>query len=457
MRHVQLRSTSDRGSGGDDERGSIIVVLAVILVVVTLSSLLAVRVIGNDQIIMGRQAAYTGLSAADAGLSDALFRLDQGGADTPSDGVMCLNATDPSDSDCISQTNLPAQLSGVSYVARTVPAGTSPANATEWVVQAIGTAQDGMRGAVQETLTRTPQYPFALFGKKSLSFTGNTTGNFGTFNPGPYSSSRFEMCPSTATNPPCLSIGSDGSLTCSGPSPASVQGIYFNTGSGGGSQSCGTSQSQNTNYNVPEPYPPSGNYTCPMGGTMGSTYDSAGTTDHEYISGGTYVCTSPISIAGDLYVTPGTGPVLLYVMLPQSQNTASTAFLQVATDSQINTFISYADMQSGGPQPSDTLPDPTQFQLFSNSVGDLTVNGSHGFVYGGVIDAPEASLTANGCQSYIFGAAIINTYTCHGGPNLGLFYDTQLSSFWGAWQVSSFQQINPASVCIPDPNTGVSC
>lgn len=434
-----------RGRGDDD--GSILVVLAVILVVVTLSSLLAARVISNDQVIGARQAAYTGVSAADAGLSDALFRLDQGTADAPTTGVMCLNALNPSDPNCDVQAGSSTpQLQGVSYVARTVPAETPPASATEWVVQAVGTVQDGMRGAVQETLTRSAKYPFALFGKTSLSFNGNTTGNFGTFTPGPNSEGNFGRCPSTATSTPCLLIGSDGTLSCSGPSPLSVQGVYYNTGSGGGKNACGTPSSQNTTYNVPDPAPPAGNYTC---GPFVSPVGSGASPPVDQVSGGTYVCTSPVTITGVLAVAPGTGPVQLYIMLPQSSNTASTTFMEVATDSQVNTTITYADMAGGGPQPSDTLPDPTLFQVYTNSVGVLDVNGSHGFVMGGIIDAPEASMTLNSCQSYIFGAAVINTYTCNGGPNLGIYYDSQLKSLYGAWQVSAYQQINPSSVSIP--------
>lgn len=434
-----------------DERGSLIVALSVIMILVLLSSLIFVRVIGNDQIIMARQNAFAGVSGADAGLSDALFQLDQGNTG-PTGDMICLNALDPSDPNCTIETSASTpQLNGISYVARLASSGSLAGQA--WTVQAVGNAQTGMKGAVQETLTRAPEFPFALFGKKSLNFTGNTLGNFGTFTPGLMSSSNFTVCPSGATNPPCLYIGSDGSVSCTPQqSPLSVTGVYYNTGSGGGSDSCGTPQSQNTLYNVPTPtapVAPSGvTYTCPDNGQLGTGYS------YPTIAPGTYVCTSPIQISGTLTVgssATDTNPVKIYVILGGSgaANTSSTAFAQIATDSQINTSITYADMSSGGPTSSDTLPDPELFQLYSNSIGLLTVNGAHGFVYGGILDAPEASITTNGCKSYFFGAAIINTYNCQGGPNLGIYYDSALSHYYGSWQVSNYQQINPSSVTIP--------
>ena len=451
MRRLHRRLTAmlrvlGRGRADCDERGSLVVVLTVILIVVMLSSMLLVKVVGNQEIVTARQSAYTGVTTADAGLSDALFRLDQP-ADLPASGMMCLNALNPADTKCTIQASASTpQIQGISYVARTVPAGTAPAAATEWQVQAIGNASTGMKGAVQETLTRTALYPFALFGKESLTFNGNTSGSdFGTFTPG---SGTVNYCSDTATNPPCLEIGSDGSISCTGGSPASIESIYYNTGSGGGSSGCGTSVSKNTTYNVPvptAPTPPSGApaYSCPNNGQLGS---GVGYPD---ISPGIYVCNSEVTIDGSLTVSPATSPVQLYIMLPSGSNTVSSSFLNVYAGSSINTTLAYSAMPLSGSS-SSQLPDSTLFQLFTNSIGNLTVNGNHGFVYGGVLNAPEATLTTNGCKSYFFGAAIINTYTCNGGPNLGFYYDSALSQYYGNWQVSDFEQINPSSVCIPD-------
>lgn len=434
----------------EDERGSLFIAVTVIMVVVLLSSVLFLRVLGNTEVVVARQSVYGGVSSADAGLSDALFQLDQGNTGTGT--MICLNGTNQSDSKCtvkVSSTATP-QLSGISYVARL---GTSSVLGGQvWTVQALGNASTGMKGAVQETLSRVSQYPFALFGKKSLLFTGNTQGSdFGTYTPGAPGTGSFTACPTTATNPPCLYIGTDGSISCQGNSPQSVVGVYYNTGSGGGSDSCGTSQSGgNTSYPVPDPTtPPGGPYTCPGDGTLGSASSSGIGT----LAPGTYVCTTPVTISGSLQDTSTTDPIKLYILLANPPYNQNTTFLTIAGNSNVNTTSTLmADMQKGGgPSATDTLPDSQLFQVYSNSTGLLdTTNGtSNNFAFGGIIYAPEASMTANGCQNYFFGAAVISTDKCHGGPNLAFYYDSSLSQDWGPWQVSGYTQINPKSVSIP--------
>jgi hypothetical protein len=428
-----------------DDRGSLIIVLSIILVLITLSSYLFAKVVGNNEIIRARQNTFSGVTGANAGLSDALFRLDQGGSDVGTTSSFCLNPSYPSCT--VTPAGSTPQLNGIAYVARTVPAGTSPSTATQWVVQAVGQAQTGFKGAVQETLTRSSKFPFAIFANKQLTITGNTTDNidFGTYTAGP--GGQFNACSTTSASPPCLYVGSNGPVSCSGPSPVSVVGIYYNNGSGGGSDSCGTAQGQSTAYKVPVQSPPPGNWTCPNNGVLGST------NGYGVIAPGTYVCTSPVSVAGTL--TVGTcAPagscdpnVYLYVMTGSNYPN----FITVAADSQINTSIPYSSLSHGsGPPAGATLPNSQLFQLYTDSSGNLTTNGnSDGFVYGGTIYAPNAFLTSNGCKSYFFGAVIINTYTCHGGPNLAFYYDSTLQSDYGSWQVSGYQQINPQNVHFP--------
>jgi hypothetical protein len=436
-----------------DERGNLVIVMTIVMVLVLLSSLLMVRIIGNNEIIRARQNTFSGVTGANAGLSDVLFRLDQGVADVGTTGWICYNPTlaAKGDTNCnvtVNTTSSP-QLNGVEYVAHTVPIGTPPASATEWIVQAIGQAQTGFHGAVQETLTRESKFKFAIFANKQLTVTGNSSNNFdfGNYSPG----SPVQQCSNTSTVP-CVYIGSNGPVSCSGPSPASVYGIYYNNGSGGGSDSCGTPDSQNTVYKVPVPTTPKRSQPCPNGGNLGSTYG------YPTIPPGTYLCTTAITIGGTLDV--GTcSPVgscdpnvYFYVMTGSS----SANFMTVNADSQINADYSqpppalYNAFSAGNGPPSDmTTPNSQLFQLYTDSSGNLTTNGNHGFVWGGVIYAPNAYLTTNGCKSYFMGAVVINTYTCHGGPNLAFYYDSNLSTDYGDWQVSGYQQINPSAVNFP--------
>lgn len=452
MRPQQLTPGRPRGRCGAgvlrrrDERGSLFVVITVILVVVMLSSVLFLRIVGNEEIVAARQNTNGGVAGANAGLSDALFQLDQG--NYGSNGVLCLNAVNLSDPSCnvtVSGTASP-QLSGISYVAREI--FSSALGGQRWVVQSIGNARTGFKGAVQETLNRNALFPFALFGVDGLAFHGNTTNNanFASYTPTTSTSSgTFTACSTTSSANPCLYIGSDKSLTCSGPSPAGVGALYYNTGSVGGSKVCGTPQSQNSNYTVATPSVPGNvvNQGCPNGGLLGSGYG------YPTIGPGLWECTSEVYVSGTLSVSAAvtdTNPVLLYIMT----GGAGGNFINITASSQINTSITYAQMKGGsGPPSTASLPDSELFQLYTDSTGSLTTNGTNGFVYGGIIDAPQATMINNGCQSYYFGASIINTYTCNGGPNLGIYYDSQLSSYYGPWQVSSYQQINPSAVAIP--------
>lgn len=430
-----------------DEQGSLLVVLSIVMVIVLLSTVLVARVIGNGEIILSRQSVYSGVNGADAGLSDVLFRLDQGGSDVTgtTTGVICYN---PSDSQCnISAGSGSPQLNGVRYIARTVPAGTAPSQATQWIVQAIGNASTGFHGAVQETITRSSKFPFALFGKQGLTFTGNSQGgNFGTFTPGAPGTGSFTSCSNATSSPPCLLLGSNGNISCSGPSPAGVQGIIFGTGSGGGSDSCGTASSQTNTYQVPDPVVPPSPQTCPNGGNLGTGYG------YEYVNPGVYECDSPVNISGTVLPALGasdTNPVQIYIMTGSSYSN----FLTVAGGSQINTSIPFGSLnQNGttGPPSGSTMPDSQLFQVYSNSNGNLTSDGvSNGFIFAGVLYAPDAYLTNNGCKSSFLGTVTINTYTCQGSPNLNFWYDSTLNYDFGSWQISGYQQINPTSVKFP--------
>jgi hypothetical protein len=428
---------------GDD--GNLVIVMSIILVLVTLSSLLFARILGNNEIIRARQSTFSGVTGADAGLSDALFRIDQGGSDVGTSGVFCLSLN-PQNSNCaVTAGASNPQLSGIEYVARTVPAGTAPSAATEWIVQSIGEAQTGLHGAVQETLTRSSKFPFAIFANKQLTISGNSTSNvdFGSYSV----NGGFSACSNTVASPPCVYIGSNGPVSCTGPSPVSVVGVFYNSGSGGGSDSCGTAQGKNTAYTNNPQQPPPGTWTCPNGGSLGSG------NGYGSIPPGTYVCNAPINVSGTLTVgscapAGSCDPnVYLYVMTGSSYQN----FMTVAADSQINTSIAYSSLANGsGPPQGSTLPNSQLFQLYSDSSGNLTTNGnSDGFVFGGILYAPNAFLTANGCKSYFFGSVDVNTYTCHGGPNLAFYYDATLQSDYGSWQVTNYQQINPQSVTIP--------
>lgn len=398
------------GQHRSDEQGSIIVAVMIIMIVVLLSSALFVRVIGSSLLVLTRQDTSSSLAAAEAGIADALFRIDNGATAT-----FCVS---PTVSDC-DHTPVPAAPGGsapsVSYEA------TVNSSATTWTIDAVGSYRN-MSSGVQQILTRTTKYPFALFGDSDLTFNGSAPAGFGTYDSGGAAGSENTSA--------AVSIGSNGTITCSGGLGTNVTSYYVQ-GVGGAGSSCGTSTPVTSTfpYTVPQVPPSPVPSACPV--------DTSGKVNVSSLLGGTYLCTTPITMPGNLSVT---GPVSLYIMLDPSMYNASTSALTIAGSADIN----YS------PSPA-ALPDATQLQIFSNSNGTIgNSNGSGTYTFGGIIDAPNASLTGDGCKSTYYGALVINTFTCNGGGggHLQVYYQNQLHQLYGAWVPSAYTQVAPSAVVI---------
>jgi hypothetical protein len=437
-----------------------IIALIIIMVVMALGAVLAAQAIGNESIVVNRQSNAKAIAAANAGISDALFRLDQG----VDSGTFCVKA---GDSSCLQggaaipiQQQMPLGTT-VSYIATKV-------NDAKWTIQSVGTV-NGVQGAVQETVTRQSQYKYAIFGQAGLDFNGKSVNGFGNYSPGSAVTGNPLNCPDVApdpptdppnpnpTNPVCVEIGSNGTINCPGTShsanqdlPLSVLADYY-SGGGGVSGACGTTQPFDTLYNLPDKPPPAGNYQCPGNLTtdskgnkvaqLGTGYGqpTIGTTDPTqqptiYVCNNTYV-----SIQGNLQVL---GPVQFYIELDSATNQALNAnpgipTLDIATGATVNVTP---------PAPPTTLPDAKLLQIFTNSTGTIGRKSNGAFYYGGTIYAPNASLTDAGCQSVYYGALVINSFRCNGGPNMTIYYDKDLANLYGPWVTTGYVQIPPGSV-----------
>lgn len=414
-----------------DEQGNLIVSLIIILVISTIAAALAYRVIGNEGTVVTRQNAAAGVSKGDAGISDALFRLDQGTTGTGGGTFFCVNAVDPSDANCVGGTVPGAP--NVSYVATQV-------TSTNWLIKSVGQV-NGQEGAVQESAIRTAMYPFAVFGNTALNFNGNAGTSLSTYDP-----SR----PASGSNPNmdgAVAIGSNGTITCDGGIGANVQADYYGTGGVGSlSASCGTPQSFSDTFNLPIPAAPTSPTpnACPGDGNIGSTSSSG----LSVLAAGTYLCTTPITISGLLMVS---GQVQLYVILDSGTYGSSTNAVTIIRGSYINDMSDYCanNTDTTNCVGTQNLPTALNFQLFSNSNGTFGNDNGQGYYFGGIMYAPEASLTQDGCKSQYYGSITINLLTCNGGPHLYVSYDSELSTDYGPWTASAYQQINPSSVSIP--------
>jgi hypothetical protein len=427
---VMIRRTPRKGP--EDERGNIIIAIIIIMALATLGTAMAVRVVGNESVVLGRQHIAAGISSADAGLSDALFRIDQGTAT----GSFCVG-TAPTGSACnFVATSIPGS-SGVSYKATQV-------NANTWTLQSVGTV-NGQQGAVQETVSRSVLYPFALFGNTGLDFNGNSVSSFTTYTPNPYVSGGSNPNPNPSGQ---VAVGSNGTISCNGGLGSNVQEQYY-SGGGGVSNGCTNTVASPTLQSLPIPTAPNPYSACPgvlSSGNDAFDFGSGFSGAPTVIPAGTYLCTKPVNISGLLDVS---GQVSLYIILDPSIYGATTPVVTIVRGAYVNDDYDYCVNSSSPPAsctPTPNLPSAEDLQIFTNSNGTVGNDNGQGYYLGGILDAPDASLTGDGCKSVYYGAAVINTLTCNGGPNLVVNYDNELSSLYGAWTGSGYTQIPPATV-----------
>jgi hypothetical protein len=415
----RCRSTKDL-----KDRGSIIVAMMISLVLVTLGTAVAYAVIGNMGVVLTRQNTAQGVTLADAAVSDALFRLDQGTAATGTDvPYFCVQE---GNSNCVADGPSPIPgADGASYIATP----NNQANPTVWTIKAKGTVH-GQTGAVEETVTRTDAYPFALFAKDQLIVDGNSSSDWSTYSAGD----------DTLNHSSNLDIGTDGQLKCTGGGfPSNVTALYYRANGSSNTYTCGSPVS--TQYVFSTPTAPPGATPCPYT-DFGSTFD------HQTLPAGTYVCSSPITISGVL--TP-TGPVQLYVILP-SPLSQSTNAVDIASGSYINDQYDYCKDKSNTPVGCPAgLPTATNFELFTNSDGTVGDANGQGYDFGGILYAPAASATEDGCKSNYYGSVVLGSFTCNGSPNYTFNYDNELNQVYGPWVTGSYAQISPSSVDIPTP------
>jgi hypothetical protein len=262
------------------------------------------------------------------------------------------------------------------------------------------------------------------------------------------------QCPATPANPPCVTqIGSNGRINCDGslPSnntdlPLSVWAFYY-SGGGGISGACGTTKAMSTLLSYPVKSPPAVNSGCPGSQTIdnhgnpidqlgsGNGWPTIGVANETTI----YVCNNTaVSISGNLQVA---GPVQFYIQLDSSTNQSfvnkKTPTLAITDGSTVNV---------SPPAPPNPLPDASLLQIFSNSSGNIGDKSANTFYYGGTIYAPNASLSDAGCQGVYYGAMIVGTLTCNGGPNLTINYDADLANLYGPWSTSGYVQIPPVTI-----------
>lgn len=417
------------------EHGSILMALMIILVVMTLVTAVAFQVIGNQAIVGGRQANAQAVSLADAGVSDALFRLDQGGSTagySSGSGTwssFCVGATG------CTATSIPG-ASSVSY--KVIPNKSS--NPSSWTVYSKATSGTQSAG-ITETFSETAKYPFALFTTQRMTLNGTSGMTWATY-------SSNSSIPDTSNN---VGIGSDGNLTCNGTLASNVQPSYYQANGSTTSGQCGTSTT--TDYQYPTPTAPASYTACPNNGQLGTGASPSWSTLGASNTTTTYLCTVPVTITGQLTIL---GTVQLYIILNPPAPSGYTQSLSLAggTTTYVNDQYDYC-LNVLRHSSSDCLSDygmpvASNFSVMTNSTLDVGDTNGKGVYFGGILDAPLGGMTENGCKGVWYGAIILANFSCNGGSSgFTLNYDQALTQDYGPVVISGYREVPPNSFTVP--------
>jgi len=401
-----------------DERGNIIVIMGVIMVLLFLSIGVVARTTSGLHSTRQGQDFSAALANADAGLSDALFRIDQLGNDPASSFCVGANAA-------CSVTSVPG-ASGVSYTARRVDDDT-------YTVLSRGMV-NGQPHAIQATVVRSLEFPFAIFAKTAITFDGNSGNYDSSDGTGPVEtvdeSGNVVLIPKA-------DVASSGQVTCNGSDSPAHKQAYFDGGGTSCDNGCllpGTYNPVDPTSSCPAPVNipttpclPSPHGACPaVNGVLPAALTPA-----------VYYCTQAdlpggaLSFPGTFTVGPGLGNEgAVSIFIIPTDNTNITLNM---TDSVIN-----------------LNGDPTKLRIYMKGGSIDSGGGGHSVDFTGILWAPSAEEVNPSCKANWRGALVLNVFTCDGGPHLQVHYDSRLQSLkQSTWTVTNYTEIPSSSVTLP--------
>ncbi len=400
------------------ERGNVLVVVAVTMGLTFLSIAVLARTVSGLASTRHGQDFSSALGNADAGLSDALFRIDQVG-NAPA-ATFCVG----SNAAC-SLASVPG-APGTQYTARRVDDNT-------YTVLSRGLV-NGQPHAIQATVTRSYTYPFAIFTKTSTTFNGNS----GNYDPATGLGPVETVDPSgIAVTFPKADVASNGQVTCQGSLSPAHQQDYFK----GGGTSCSNGYLLPGSYNPQNP-----TLTCPARVNVPTTpclpaaYSACPAFNGMLpaaLAPGVYYCSQTDLASGKLSFPPvftvGGGAV---------NNGAVEIFVIPTNNTNITVSIADASVNLNG--------DPTKLRVYLAGGTIDPGNGAHSGDFTGVMYAPNAQEANPSCSANWRGAIVFNTFTCDGGPHLQVHYDTRMLSLTeSSWTVTNYTEIPSGHVTLP--------
>ena len=409
----------------NDERGNMVVAVGVIMVLAMLSAAVVARTVSGMKSTRQGQDFSGALANADAGVSDALFRLDQLGS-APA-ATFCVGSS----ASCT--VHAVPGAPGVTYVATRDP---SDPQGNTYIVKSKGVV-NGQPHAVQATVSRAFTFPFAIFTKTVLDFNGNTTN----YNPGNCEGPVETMDENNnVVCTPAADVATNGQITCHGSNSPAHQQDYFK---GGGTNG-------RNGYLVPGSYNPRNpTLTCPAEPNVPTTpclpaqhnpCPTSAALDYKLppaLLPGAYYC-SQTDLGG------GTHPTLSFPDgFTVGGATGQVAIYLIPTDgSNITVSISDASVNQNG--------DPTRLAVYLAGGKVDPGNGSHSGAFTGIMWAPNANEVNPSCKANWRGAVVANSFTCNGGPHLDVKYDTRMQSLVEEhWTVGDWTEIPSTAVVMP--------
>ena len=401
-----------------DERGNMIVAIGVIMVLAILSAAVIARTAAGVKSTRQGQDFAGALANADAGVSDALFRMDQLGSAAAATFCVGNNAA-------CTLSAVPG-APGVQYTARRVDNNT-------YLVLSKGLV-NGQPHAVQATVKRWFTYPFAIFAKTTLTFNGNS----GNYDP------TSGIGPVETVDPngnvvlyPAADVASNGQVSCMGSlSPAHQQDYYK-----GGGSNCSNAYLLAGSYNPLNPItgpcpPPPNNPPTPCLPTPHNPCPAVGGMLPATLLPGTYYCSQTDLAPGNKLQFPpvftvggAVDPVRIYIIPTDGTN--------------ITVSIADAVINLNG--------DPTRLRVYLAGGTIDPGNGmTHSGDFTGILYAPTAAEANPSCNANWRGGLVLNTFTCDGGPHLSVHYDTRMLNLVNIqWTVSNYTEIPSNQVTLP--------
>lgn len=418
-------SSKARRRGGDEEGSALIIVVILTVVIVLFGTAFVARAAGD----LSNATYVNNLNAARAqalaGLSDALFRMDQQGT---VDSSFCVGSAPQCTVSSVKDA--PSDQ----YAAKLVSGST-------FTVMSEATVH-GRSYAVKASVVADPVFPFGIFAGSNVTFAGSA------------SNVTIEQTTANGSATGLADVGSDGTIECNGTSTYGQNQVTYD----GGNSNCPSWQNESNSYTpeqpvsscpapastVPPPTPcmPANPQPCPNDGNFD------GSTTPFVLEPGVYECTGSITFSGTVNVdyssTVNNGEVQIF----EFPNSNGQSNIDMA-GAVVNQYDSTAD--NPGCEGSTTVlydcGNPVDMQVYAAGSGTVDVgDGTNGPLFDGILYAPGLNMTVNGGSLMWVGQFTLNQLVVNGNPNFSVHYDNRLGSVaHPVWQIENFTTIPPVS------------